>query len=250
MADQILCWEALDPDDPILPQAQRLYEATIEPSERIPWEWIREGVARRRRWRSGDRSPHLLLAAQTHASVAGFLYGMHVPGYGGYCCYLGVDQSQRRQGIGMRLMRLLPHVLRVDASCAAEALPFVVWESRAPDAAAGDGTHWQARLRLFEKLGAWWISGLTFWAPNFGQSSERAVPLQLFLLPVDQPAEAYDADRLRDVAAGLYRGVYRRQEGDALFEKTLASARQPALQTVAALADGTDNTGKHPAGEH
>jgi len=258
MADNIVCWEALDPGDAKLIQAQRLYEATIEPAERIPWEWIREGVARRRSWRPGTRSPHLLLAADTHDKVAGFLYGMHVPGYGGYCCYLGVDPSLRRHGIGTRLMRLLPQVLRVDASCGAEALPFVVWESRAPKGEQPTsvrrwheaGSLWQARLRLFDKLGAWWMAGLTFWAPNFSDGTERAVPLELFLLPVDEPAEAFDASRLREVTLGLYRGVYRRHEGDALLEKTLGSARQPSLQPVSAVADPAGDAGNRAAAQN
>lgn len=166
------------------------------------------------------------------------------PGYGGYCCYLGVDPSRRRQGIGTRLMRLLPHVLRVDAECAAEALPFVVWESRAPVATVASRAPWEARLRLFEKLGACWIAGMTFWAPSFNPGSEQSVSLQLFLLPVDQRADAFDAHKLRAVAAGLFRGVYRRQEGDPLFEKTLASARRPALRPVSAIDHFTPDAGR------
>jgi GNAT superfamily N-acetyltransferase len=237
----IVCWEALDPDDPALDQARRLYEATLEPAERIPWEWIAGAVAGRAAWRPGTWGPHLLLAAPRHgsrtAAVAGFAYGAHVPNYGGYACYLGVDPHQRGRGIGTRLLRLLVDVFRVDAAGAGVPLPFVVWESHAPGPEATEEQRplWQARLRLFAGVGAWWVAGLTFHAPNFARRGAAPVPLQLFLVPVDTPAERWDADALRGVAAGLLQRVYGRREGDPLFERTLPSDCRPVLRPVAAL---------------
>jgi ribosomal protein S18 acetylase RimI-like enzyme len=237
----IACWEALDPDDPAVEQARRLDEGTLEPAERIPWDWIAGAVAGRAGWRPGTWSAHLLLAAPRLGSrtgpVIGFAYGIHVPEYGGYACYLGVDPHHRGRGAGTRLLRLLVQVLKVDAACEGTPLPFVVWESRAPEATAdAEAYHlWEARLRLFERAGAWWVSGLTFHAPNFARRSEAPVPLQLFLVPVDTPAAGWDADALRGVAAGLLRLVYGRREGDRLFEQTLPPAGRPALAAVSAL---------------
>jgi ribosomal protein S18 acetylase RimI-like enzyme len=229
-ARNVVCWELLDPEDAALMEARRLYEATLDPAERIPWAWIAQAVASRTQWRPGEWSPHLLLAAPrtgrgSFARPVGFAYGAHVPGYGGYACYLGVDTQHRGRGAGTRLLRLLIKVFQVDAACEGSPLPFVVWESNRPkpDAPAQAWDLWRTRVRLFERVGAWWISGLTFLAPDFQRRSGPPVPLQLFLIPVETPREEFDAAALRQVAAGLYRRVYGRHPGDPLFDETLAA---------------------------
>jgi GNAT superfamily N-acetyltransferase len=238
-AGDIVCWELLHPEDPALAEAHRLYETTLEPAERIPWEWIVQGVAARQHWRPGEWSRHLLLAARRSGRGAGsapvgFAYGVHVPGLGGYACYLGVEKAHRGRGAGTRLLRLLLKVFEVDAVCEGTPLPFVVWESHRPepDAPTEAWELWRARVRLFERVGARWISGLTFLAPDFERRARSPVPLQLFLIPVEAPVEAFDAAALRKVAAGLYRRVYGRGEGDPLFERTLSGAR-PELRPPA-----------------
>jgi GNAT superfamily N-acetyltransferase len=239
--EEITFWEPRDPADPSLNQARRLYETTLDAAERIPWEWV-AAAARPERRRGGDWNPHLLLAAPGTEKgpprpVLGFAYGIYLSGYGGYACYLGVDPRHRRRGVGSRLLRRLIQAFQEDAGAEGGTLPFVVWESRAPgpNASAEERDIWQARLRLFERVGAWAVAGLTFLAPNFTRRGP-AVPLRLFLVPEDTPPEAFDAGALRNVAAGLLRRVYGRHEGDPLFEQTLASAQRPALQPVSALA--------------
>jgi GNAT superfamily N-acetyltransferase len=236
---EIVCWELLDSKDAALADARRLYETTLEPAERIPWAWIAQAVAARRQWRPGEWSPHLLVAARRASRSSaldplGFAYGAHVPGYGGYACYLGVDPEQRGHGAGTQLLQLLIKVFRVDAVCEGSPLPFVVWESHrpAPDASAAEWDLWRARLRLFERVGACWVAGLTFLAPDFQQRSGPPVPLQLFLIPADTPREAFDPPALRKVAAGLYRRVYGRHPGDPLFDAALAGAN-PELRPIA-----------------
>jgi ribosomal protein S18 acetylase RimI-like enzyme len=231
-AREIVCWELLDPEDAALAEARQLYETTLEPAERIPWAWIEQAVAGRRQWRPGEWSPHLLLAAPragrgASARPVGFAYGAHVPGYGGYACYLGVDTEHRGRGAGTRLLRLLIKIFEVDAACEGMPLPFVVWESHQPeaDASAQAWDLWRTRVRLFERVGAWWISGLSFLAPDFRRRSGPPVPLQLFLIPAATPREEFDADALRKVAAGLYRRVYGRRPGDPLFDATLSATR-------------------------
>jgi hypothetical protein len=98
---------------------------------------------------------------------------------------------------------------------------------------------WVARLRLFRRLGARRIAGLTLWAPNFARRGGEAVPLQLFLLPVDTRPEQFSAGVLREVAAGLMRRVYGRDEGDPLFEQTLSAFSNPSLRPVETLQDMT-----------
>jgi hypothetical protein len=243
-AGDIICWEALDPDDASVRQAQRLYEQTQPPAERIPWAWIAGAVADRRTWRPGRWSAHLLVAAPRRphgqVTIVGFAYGIHLPSYGGYAAYLGVAEGQRRGGVGTRLMRLLSRVLQMDACCAGEDLPFVLWESRRPeaDAPAEAWSHWQARLRLFDRVGALWVAGVDFLAPNFARRGGPPVPLQLFLQPVDRPAEAFRSHELREVAAGLLRGVYRREPGDQLFDATLPPACRPVLRPAAEAGPG------------
>jgi ribosomal protein S18 acetylase RimI-like enzyme len=229
-ARDVVCWELLDPEDAFLAEARRLYETILEPAERIPWAWIEQAVAARRQWQPGEWSPHLLLAAPRarrgpSARPVGFAYGVHVPGYGGYACYLGVDAQHRGRGAGARLLRLLVKIFQVDAACEGTPLPFVVWESHRPeaDAPAHAWDLWRTRVRLFERVGALWISGLNFLAPDFQRRSRPPVPLQLFLIPVETPREAFDAATLREVAAGLYRRVYGRRPGDPLFDETLSA---------------------------
>jgi GNAT superfamily N-acetyltransferase len=239
-ASAVVCWEALDPGDPSLEQARHLYESTLGAAQRIPWRWIADAVSARTAWRPGGWSPHLLLAARRRkqrapGTVVGFAYGAHVAEYGGYACYLGVDPEQRRRGVGTHLLRLLIEVFQVDAACEGTALPFVFWESRLPpdNAPEEQWELWRARLRLFERVGAWWVAGLTFMAPSFARAGEQAVPLQLFLVPVDTAPDKFDADRLRQVAAGLMRRVYGRDEGDPLFDETLRPSSPPTLAPVA-----------------
>jgi GNAT superfamily N-acetyltransferase len=229
----VLCREALDPAEQALEEARRLYEQTQAPAERIPWEWIAGAVAGRTAWRPGRWSPHLLLAsARRGRGLAGFAYGIHLPGYGGYAAYLGVEPRQRRRGVGTRLLNVLTRVLQVDAACEGAPLPFVVWESRRPEggAPAEERELWRARLRLFARAGAWWVSGLTLLALDFLRRGGPAVPLQLFLIPVDTPAGRFGPDELRRVAAGLLQGVYRRRPGDPLFEGTLPPDCRPTLR--------------------
>jgi hypothetical protein len=125
---------------------------------------------------------------------------------------------------------------RLDSALEGAPLPFVVWESHrpAPDAAEQERALWHARLRLFARLGAQWIAGLTFLSPDFRQVEDSPVPLQLFLLPVEVPASAFDGAALRDVAAGLFRRVYGIAEGDPLFEESLPPGCRPTLQPAEA----------------
>jgi hypothetical protein len=238
----VVCWEVQGGDDALLDGVRRLYETTLDAEERIPWEWVVGAVADRRDWRPGRWSRHLLVAGprrqRAPARPLGFAYGLHLPGYGGYACYLGVDPKERRRGMGGTLLRLLVEFLRLDALCEGASFPFVVWESRRPaaNAPAESQESWKARLRLFARVGAWWISGLTFLTPNFQRRGGPPVALQLFLLPADTPAEAFDARALREVAAGLLRNVYGRKPGDPLFEQTLPPDCTPVLRPPAELA--------------
>jgi GNAT superfamily N-acetyltransferase len=242
--EEIGCWEALDPEATDIEQARQLYDATQPAAERIPWRWIAGAVAGRAAWRPGRWAAHLLLAGRRlgpgrTGPVVGFAYGIHLPDYGGYATYLGVDPGQRRQGVGSRLLGLLTHVLQVDAGCEGVPLPFVLWESRRPEPGAPPAERelWQARLHLFARAGAWWVSGLTLYSPDFHRRGGPPVPLQLFLVPVAMPAEAFDADALRRAAAGLLQEVYGRDQGDPLFDRTLPPGGRPCLRP-ALEADG------------
>src|SRR5579884_188741 len=100
---ELQCWEPSDPSDPAVEQGRRLYEATIDPAERIPWEW----VARAAGYRPGRNAawrPHLILAADggRREPVLGFYYGSFIRGYGGYGCYLSVDPQARGRGVATR----------------------------------------------------------------------------------------------------------------------------------------------------
>jgi GNAT superfamily N-acetyltransferase len=235
----LVCRDVTDPSDPALPRVRELYESTLDRAERIPWVWLVRGVGykptRRDRW-----WPHLLVAEEGQSkgvgSVQGFFYGSYLPGYGGYPCYLGVDPAARGRGIAPALYQRLFAAFRRDARRLNEPLPFAIWESHRPD--PGDGAaalaNWQARLRLFAKVGAYWIDGVDFRVPNYMDRAAPPVRLELFLTPFDTPAERFDAAELRRVIAGLHGRVYREGPGDELYGLAQDPSHEPRLRPVAA----------------
>jgi GNAT superfamily N-acetyltransferase len=231
----LTCWETLDPTDASMGRARQLYEATQPIDERIPWEWITGAVGRRKRWRPGRWATHLLLAAPRAegkgepGEPVGFANALHLPGYGGYLTYVGVDPAARGRGVGARLVELAVRVLQVDACCEGGELPFVVWESR-PPMPGEDRSAWAAKLGLWRRAGALWIDGLTMHAVNYMNEQGPPLRLALFLRPVGRRAEDFDAEALRQVAAGLLTEVYDREPGDEYFAQTLPPGCEPRLR--------------------
>jgi GNAT superfamily N-acetyltransferase len=240
---RIVCRELLDGRDPALPAVRRLYETTQAAGERIPWSYLARAADRRADWRPGRWCPHLLAAADATDPdrPRGFAYGAHVPGLGGYLCYLGVEESARGRGIGTRLFLTFFDLVQADATCEGVPLPFVLWESHAPEPGAPpeELALWRARLRQFAKVGARWLAGVTFQTPNFADRGGPPVPLQLFLVPRQAPAERFDAGSLRAVVAALHARVFDNGPGDLLYELTLPPDCRPELRPVADLAAAT-----------
>ncbi len=235
MAGEIVCWEVAGPAAADLSRARQLYETTQPADERIPWEWIAGAATERWRWRPGRWSPHLLLAGRRgrgRPAALGFAYGLHLPAYGGYLSYIGVAPAQRGHGVAGRLLEALTCACQLDGACEGSALPFVVWESRAPAAGDGEGVkaNWRARLRFFEKVGALWASGLTLHVPNFHRRGALPVPLQFFVRPVDRPAKELDGPAAREAAAGLLRIVYRQEPGSKLWGSSLPEGGRVVLR--------------------
>ncbi len=234
LLDQIQCWEATDVNDPMTQAAGRLYEQTLAPDERIPWVWIEkslERVGRAAGWRK-----HLLLAApasrQTDpAALAGYAYGAFIPGYGGYLCYVGVADWARRMGVGTRLFEAFFRAMDADAQTADDSLPFVVWESHrpSPDASPADREVWNARVRLFDRVGGLWVEGIDFLSPNFADDDGDPVPLQLFVKPMDRSAAEFNDARVRAMIDGLHERVYRNDPGDELYDGTFPPGCRPRL---------------------
>lgn len=234
MTNDLTCFEALDPTDKSMERAHQLYELTQPEDERIPWAWISGAVGRRRQWRPGRWATHLLLAGprgegNKSPAVEGFANALHLPGYGGYLTYVGVDPAARGRGVGARLVELAVKVLEVDACCEGGELPFVVWESR-PPAPGEERSGWEAKLGLWRRAGGLWVSGLTLHAVNYSRDDAPPLRLALFLRPVARRAEDFDAAALRQVAAGLLREVYDRGPGEEHYERTLSPESEPQLR--------------------
>lgn len=208
-----------------------MYEQTLDEDERIPWEWIERSVSGRggpEGWRR-----HLLLAGPDDDpnGLNGYAFGSFLPGFGGYLCYVGVDPTARRSGVGTRLFEEFFRRMRADARRAGEPLPFVLWESHRPDGdTPADRDLWAARVRLFDRVGGKWVEGIDFQSPSWSDDEDaEPIPLQLFVKPEDVPAGQFDADRLRGVVAGLHRRVYKNGPDHPLYRATLPPGNRPRL---------------------
>lgn len=235
-SEGMICREALDVADPLMTAAERLYKQTQHPDEAIPWGWITRSVKGRSSWRPGTWGKHLVLASladrEQSSDLAGFAYGAHLPGYGGYICYVGVDERYRRQGVGKKLFEKMFCLFADDARASQESLPFVIWESHRPRESApeADWKLWEARIRLFDSVGGYWLEGIELPTPNFADPAGPPVPLQLFLRSMDQSASEFDGTSLIRVAAGLLENVYKVCPGDPQYDQAIARARCPRLR--------------------
>ncbi|OWK36675.1 GNAT family N-acetyltransferase [Fimbriiglobus ruber] len=236
-SERIFCFEAFDVTDPLVQSAERLYEQTQHPDERIPWGWIARSIKGRATWRPGTWGKHLLVAtpeehANDPAHLAGFAYGAHLPGYGGYVSYIGVADAARRRGVGTRLFGQMFKVLAADAGAADEPLPFVVWESHkpGPGSTEADWKLWEARVRLFDRVGGLWVDGLELQTPNYASENGPPVSLQLFVKPIDTLVVGFDEEKVKDIAAGLLERVYRARPGDPMYDATLPPGCHPRLR--------------------
>lgn len=248
---RIVVWEAFDASDAMTKAASQLYEQTLAANERIPWIWIEKSVESRTKTKPGGWTKHLLLAApegrtDDPASLAGYVYGALIPGYGGYLCYIGVADWARRMGVGTRLFDQFFRQMSVDAGETGSSLPFVIWESHKPesDAPTTDWDLWSARTKLFDRVGGLWVEGVDFQAPNMADDEDPVappVPMQLFLKPMGESAGAFDVDRLKQVIGGLHHEVYRNEPGSVLYERTLPASCLPRLRPakLAGLAKAT-----------
>jgi len=220
-------WEILNPTDTAMPAVKSLYESVLDVDEQIPWSWIERSVARGKVYQTGDRwLPHLIVAAagedpERLTTPQGFVYGGLFPDYGGYVCYLGVAPEARQYGLGRTLFEALFAQLREDAARMAVPLPFIIWESHRPIAGAteADRKVWTARCRLFDKVGAMWLSGVDFLSPNYNDDEAPPISLELFVKPIDRPA--FEEAELRDVVVGLHRHIYRHDPDDELVSQSL-----------------------------
>jgi GNAT superfamily N-acetyltransferase len=232
---KVLCWEPTDLGSPVLTAAQKLYENTIDADERIPWMWIERAVGERAFRRPTGWMKHLILASDAAdiddpAGLLGYAYGAFIPGFGGYLCYVGVSEKARQRGVGSRLFESVFKTFAADAAYAGEPLPFVLWESYRPTADE-PAAIWDARVRLFDRVGGLWVDGLELVTPDYGdESPTAAVPLQLFVKPVDEPAAGFTSDRLTGIAKELMEKVYHEKPGDYFHDATFAGLPVPRLR--------------------
>ena len=233
-------WEVLNPTDTAMVVVKSLYESVLEVDEQIPWSWIERSVARRASFKPGDRwLPHLMVAAasedpDTPLPPQGFVYGGLFPDYGGYVCYLGVAPEARQYGLGRTLFEAMFAQLRDDATQMGIALPFIIWESHRPNEVSteDDRKLWTARCRLFDKVGAMWVSGVDFQSPNYHDDEAPPISLELFLKPMDSPADAFDAAKLREVVVGMHTQIYRHRLDDEIVLHSLPAGCLPQLKAT------------------
>lgn len=228
LVSPIECKHVLMPTPRQLAVTRRLYESTLAADERIPWHVLERSI--RMPSHRGLWSRHLILAYPAHDpdAVAGYLFGIYLPGFGGYVSYMGVDSRRRGEGIGAKLYQTAFDTFARCALLMNEPCPMTVWESRPPEDGESSGV-WTARAKLFDKIGGYWADGLDLWAPNYELSFEP-LPYQLFVKPMAEPAKEFSPGRIRRVAHDLYRRVYHQEPGDELYARSLAHRPRPRLR--------------------
>lgn len=215
----IRCWEPTLEDHALLVTAQNLYERTLDADERIPWQWIERSVVDREPGTNGWRK-HLHFAS-INGELAGLAYGAFLPGFGGYLCYVTVDERFRGHGVATRLYEVFFQAMRNDARACKLPLPFVLWESCRPEPEDDEAAQriWKARERLFRRVGGGCLDGVALMTPNYLNPDGEPVPLQVFLKPMDETE--FDGARLREIVSELLARVYGEEPGDTLYEATL-----------------------------
>jgi GNAT superfamily N-acetyltransferase len=212
MAINRKCWEILDTNDIRLTSVRKLYETTLDESERIPWDWIERGLNRRAKGKSRSKIPHLIVReSQTdETEVDGFVLGLTIPQWAGYLSYLGVNDQVRGKGIGRDLMESMIERMEFEASRQGFETPYVIWESQPPsqDDPSIDWEIWRARMRLFERIGGYWVKGLCFQSPNYIDPLADPTELELFIRPMDWSKTEIESIGLKRIAFQLYRNVY------------------------------------------
>lgn len=236
--DRVFCREVCDPSDPMLAAVERLYHRTQNPNERIPWAWIARSLQAKADWQPGQPARHLILAHPERLNgeagpLAGFLLSTFLPGFGGYVSYMGVAPKFRGRGIGTRLFEQAFKLLAADAGAIDELLPFVIWESRRPEPDAPPNCHslWQARVKLFDRVGGLWAKGLELQTPNYSEGKPSGVvPLQLFAAPIDMSARQLALRNPLRIADGLLQRVYRMTPDQPLYLETMNCVTKPRFR--------------------
>ena len=228
VTDESVCREVTRSADPALPTIRALYDATQHPDERVPWAWVSGSLGAS--GKPGGPTRHLLVA-ESGGTVTGFVMGVHLPGYGGYVSYLGVAPAARGRGVGGALFDALFGRFEFDAVHRAEPLAFAVWESKQPaaDAPEAEVATWQARLKLFAKVGARRIEGIELHTPNYTHPERPGPILQLFVKPMSWTTETLTPTRLKVIAEGLMSRVYKRDRADELWQRTFGFEPEMSL---------------------
>ncbi len=88
--------------------------------------------------------------------------------------------------------------------------------------------NWCSRMKLFQKIGAFWVDGIQFYAPNYmeNENEQEAIPLQIFIKPIRANLEQFDANKLIQIVKELHEKVYRHSLNHPLCRKTMASVRR------------------------
>jgi GNAT superfamily N-acetyltransferase len=219
-------WEPTVADHAALVQAQNLYERCLDADERIPWVWIERSVIEHE---SGNGWRKHLILASVDDQLAGLVYGAFLPGFGGYLCYVAINEQFRKLGLATKLYDAFFRAMRNDAEACGESLPFVLWESHRPE---DDPRLWQARVKLFERVGGKWVAGLNLMTPDYSERDAAPVPLQVFLKPMDETV--FSEERLRAIIDELLIRVYGQDPGDELYDATMNTMTAPALTATSA----------------
>ncbi len=193
-----------------LEQFEAIYLESFPPTERAPFEELIEEIV------SGKYG---LLTIRQKQVLRGFAVSMALSGLDVHLlAYLAVERRYRDRGFGGRLLQALIDSLTLQGNVAGVLIE--VDQKGAED--GRDLSMAARRIQFYKRLGAHTIVGAQgYRAPNL--AGEGSLAMQLLWLPISNPKQNLEGEKLRTCVAAVLVQSYGLQETDPLVQDVLRS---------------------------
>jgi len=197
-------------DAPSLGQFETIYLESFPPAERAPFQDLIKEIESRK---------YRLLTLREGGTLRGFALSTSLSGLDvQLLAYLAVERRYRDRGFGGRLLQALIDSLTLQGNVAG-----ILIEVDPKGAEDGHDLGMAARrIGFYERLGAQVVDGAAgYRAPNL--AGEGSLAMQLMWLPIKNPKQELEGEKLRRCVAALLVEGYGLQETDPLVQDVLRS---------------------------